>query len=154
MFQQIESLDQQLFLRLNGFHCPWGDEMMWIISSKWLWIPLYLFILYQLFKTYKKEFLRILALIIIVIGLSDWVSSGIIKNSVKRYRPSHNTELAAQVHVYRYADGSEYRGGNVWFCLVACRKLFCHCHPCFFISSTEIKTLGLAVFMGNRSCIQ
>jgi undecaprenyl-diphosphatase len=128
MFQQIESLDQQLFLWLNGFHCPWGDEVMWTISSKWLWMPLYLFILYQLFKSHKKEFLHILVLIIIVIGLSDWISSGVIKDSVKRYRPSHNTELASQVHVYKQADDSEYRGGTYGF-------VSSHAANCFAIAT-------------------
>ena len=128
MFQQIESLDRQLFLWLNGFHCPWGDEVMWLISSKWLWIPLYIFILTHLFRTRKKDFLRILALIALVIGLSDWISSGVIKDSVKRYRPSHNTKLAPQVHVYKHADGSEYRGGTYGF-------VSSHAANCFAIAT-------------------
>jgi undecaprenyl-diphosphatase len=115
MFQTIESADQSLFLWLNSFHGSWGDETMWLISSKWLWIPLYLLIIFKLFKSYKKELLKIIALIIIVIGLSDWISSGVIKTVVKRNRPTHNTELASQVHTYIQADGSEYRGGKFGF---------------------------------------
>ncbi len=115
MFQTIESLDQSLFLWLNSIHSSWVDEIMWLISSKWLWIPLYLFILFNLYRSYKKEFIKIIALIIIVIGLSDWISSGVIKNSVKRNRPSHNTELSSKVHVYIQSDGSEYRGGTFGF---------------------------------------
>ncbi len=115
MFQLIESIDQSLLLWLNSFHNGWMDEIMWIISSKWIWIPLYLFILFKLFRTYQKQFVRIILLIIIVIGLSDWISSGVIKNSVKRYRPSHNTEISQNVHLYSYSDGAKYQGGTFGF---------------------------------------
>ena len=54
-------------------------------------------------------------LIIIVIGLSDWISSGVIKNSVKRNRPSHNTEISQNVHLYSYSDGAKYQGGTFGF---------------------------------------
>lgn len=115
MFQFLEVIDLSFFLWLNSFHCPFVDEVMWVITSKWLWIPLYLWILFNLIRTYKRGFLKILILIVVVIGLSDWISSGVIKNSVKRYRPSHNTEISNQVHLYKFADGSEYKGGMYGF---------------------------------------
>lgn len=115
MFQLIESFDQSLLLWLNSFHNNWVDEIMWIISSKWIWIPLYLFIFFKLFKTYQKQFLRIILLIIIVICLSDWISSGVIKNSVKRNRPSHNTEISQNLHLYSFSDGGKYKGGTFGF---------------------------------------
>jgi undecaprenyl-diphosphatase len=115
MFSYFESLDQSLFLWLNGFHSSWGDEVMWIISSKWIWIPLYLFILFKLIQTYKKQIYKILLMIAVIIALSDGISSGIIKDSVKRYRPSHNTEISNQVHVYTEPNGNEYRGGQYGF---------------------------------------
>ena len=115
MFSYFESIDQSLFLWLNGFHNSWGDEVMWIISSKWIWIPLYLFILFKLIQTYKKQIYKILLMIAVIIALSDGISSGIIKDSVKRYRPSHNNEISNQIHVYTEANGNEYRGGQYGF---------------------------------------
>jgi undecaprenyl-diphosphatase len=115
MFQYFESLDQTLFLWLNGFHNSWVDEIMWVISSKYIWIPLYIFIFIQLLHAYKKQVIRIILMIIVIITLSDGISSGIIKDSVKRYRPSHNTQISSQVHVYTESNGSEYRGGQYGF---------------------------------------
>ncbi len=111
----MEAIDQSLFLWLNSFHCSWLDEVMWLVTSKWLWIPLYLFIIFNLFKYYRPHFFRVLILCCIVIGLSDWISSGIIKKSVKRYRPSHNTEINAEINLYSLPDGSKYKGGTYGF---------------------------------------
>ena len=54
-------------------------------------------------------------MIAVIIALSDGISSGIIKDSVKRYRPSHNNEISNQIHVYTEANGNEYRGGQYGF---------------------------------------
>lgn len=115
MIAKIESLDQILLLWLNSFHNTWVDELMWAISSKWLWIPLYAFIIYKLINTYKKESIRVFALIILTIALSDGISSAVIKNTFKRYRPSHNTEISSKVHVYTHSNGEQYRGGTYGF---------------------------------------
>lgn len=115
MIAKIESLDQILFLWLNSFHNTWADELMWAISSKWLWIPLYALIIFKLINTYKKESIRVFALIILTIALSDGISSAVIKNTFKRYRPSHNTEISPKVHVYTQPNGEEYRGGTYGF---------------------------------------
>mgnify|MGYP000985160289 CR=1 FL=1 len=49
-------LDQQLLLYLNSLNSPFWDQVMYIISGKFTWIPLYLAILIYLGKTYKRRF--------------------------------------------------------------------------------------------------
>lgn len=102
-----EHLDQQLFLLLNSFNSPFWDQVMWIISAKLTWIPLYLMILIALGIRYKRKFLVLLLLIIIAITLSDQLSV-MIKNIVQRPRPCHEPAIEAMVHTVKEKCGGAY----------------------------------------------
>jgi undecaprenyl-diphosphatase len=103
----LEHLDQQLFLFLNSFNSPFCDRLMWIISAKLTWIPLYLAILIALGVKYKRKFLILLLMIIIAITLSDQLSV-LIKNSVRRPRPCHEPAIEGLVHIVRGNCGGAY----------------------------------------------
>lgn len=100
-------LDQQLFLFLNSFHSPFFDEVMWIISARVTWIPLYIAILVALGIKYKKKFLIIILMIIIAVLLSDRISF-YIKNGVERLRPSHEPAIEGLVHIVKGYSGGLY----------------------------------------------
>ena len=68
------------------------DEVMILISSKWFWIPLYIFILYTLYKTFPKDFLKILLSLGILIFLADFGSVQLFKEIFQRARPCHLLE--------------------------------------------------------------
>ena len=38
-------LDRTIFLFLNSMHSPFFDKVMWTLSLRTVWIPLYLFII-------------------------------------------------------------------------------------------------------------
>ena len=52
---KIISWDQQFFLWLNSFHADWLDPVIYLITKTQFWIPFYLFLVYLIFKNYKKE---------------------------------------------------------------------------------------------------
>ena len=68
------------------------DEVMILISSKWFWIPLYIFILYTLYKTFQKDFFKILFSLGILIFLADFGSVQLFKEVFQRARPCHLLE--------------------------------------------------------------
>jgi undecaprenyl-diphosphatase len=103
----LERLDQQLFLFLNSFNSPFMDQVMYAISSKLIWIPLYLAILIYLGINYKRKFLVILLFIIIAATLSDQLSV-LIKNLVLRLRPCHEPALEGLVHTVNGECGGLY----------------------------------------------
>ena len=111
----IESLDRALLLLVNGAHTPVLDQVMWALTNALTWIGLFGALTYLLFLYYRKNGWKILLLIALSIGLSDQISSHIIKPTVKRPRPTHNVEIQDQIHCHQYADDSEYRGGNYGF---------------------------------------
>jgi undecaprenyl-diphosphatase len=103
----LERLDQQFFLLLNSAHSPFFDQVMYAISGKVIWIPLYLAILIYLGVKYKRKFLIILLFIILAATLADQVSV-LIKNYFLRLRPCHEPALEGLVHLVRGECGGLY----------------------------------------------
>jgi undecaprenyl-diphosphatase len=46
MIDTLESIDRAIVLAVNGWNTPWLDEVMWWISARITWIPLYLLLLF------------------------------------------------------------------------------------------------------------
>ncbi|MEI6754667.1 MAG: phosphatase PAP2 family protein [Paludibacter sp.] len=104
----LKGLDTQLFLLINGLHSPFFDNFMWIVSTKFSWIPLYLSVLYLLIRTHKKESIWIILSIVLSIVISDQLASGLLKELVKRLRPSHVDDLKSVIHLVKGYEGSLY----------------------------------------------
>ena len=68
------------------------DQLMILISSKWFWIPLYLYILYLIYKNYKESFLKILFSLGLLIFLADFGSVHLFKEVFERARPCYFLE--------------------------------------------------------------
>ena len=89
---------------------------MWVISGKITWIPLYVFLIYfGLQKLGWKKGLLYVGCVLLAVGCTDFICSGIIKELFQRYRPSHNLLLTDSLHFYEFEDGSVYQGGEYGF---------------------------------------
>ena len=105
---RILQWDEQLFLWLNGFHAPWLDPVMLLITKTVFWLPLYVVLAYLIFAHYKKEGWFILAGIGLAILLSDQITSGLMKPLFARLRPSHEPHLHGWVHIVNGYEGGLY----------------------------------------------
>ena len=104
----IDSLDKSLFLFFNGMHSSFFDGLMYAISAKLTWYPLYAAVIYVIIERWKKEgVIAILAFILCLI-IADQLSSHLIKELVKRPRPSHAEDLKGLVHLVRDYTGGAY----------------------------------------------
>jgi undecaprenyl-diphosphatase len=104
----LEQLDQQLFLFLNSLNSPIWDKVMYAISGKFIWIPLYLAILIWIGSKYKRKFPVILIFVIIAVTLADQVSVQFFKNIFHRLRPCHEPALQGLVHLVKGECGGLY----------------------------------------------
>ena len=100
-------IDQQLLLFLNSLNSPFWDRMMWIISGRVTWIPLYLAILYVLAFRYRRKMYILVLMIAITVAAGDRISV-LIKNTVKRPRPCHEQLLEGKVHIVNGKCGGMY----------------------------------------------
>jgi undecaprenyl-diphosphatase len=104
----IEQLDQQLFLFLNSLNSPFMDQVMYAISGKLIWAPLYISILVYLGIRYKRKFILILLFIILAVALADQTSVQLFKNTVQRLRPCHEPALEGLVHLVKGECGGKW----------------------------------------------
>ncbi len=103
----LERFDQHLFLLINSSNSPFWDKVMYAISGRLIWAPLYVAILIFLISKYKRKFLIILIFIILAVTLSDQFSV-LIKDIVQRIRPCHDPVLAGLVHLVNNECGGLY----------------------------------------------
>ena len=118
-------LDKNLFLELNSYHAEWLDSIMIYVTETLVWIPLYLFIAYWIFRIYGKKGVLILVCIALTILLADQITSSFMKPFFARLRPTHDPALENVVHIV-----NGYRGGKFGFA-----------------SSHAANTFGLALFI-------
>jgi undecaprenyl-diphosphatase len=116
MIDWLEEIDGRLVVLLNSFHTPFLDEFMWFVSARITWIPLYLFLLWFV---YKRQGIKVVALffglIIVTVSLADFISVHGFKEVFLRYRPSHNLSIQNKLHYYKQVSGEFYRGGTYGF---------------------------------------
>jgi len=93
--ENIIHWDKALLVYLNSMGCPRFDVFWLYITSKWLWIPFYiilLFLIYRKYCNFRKGFLLVLILIALGVVVSDQIAN-IFKYGVQRLRPCHDPEL-------------------------------------------------------------
>lgn len=116
MIDFLEHIDRQILLFINGYHNPFTDVIMWVLSGKIIMIPLFLLPIFVLRKTYNWKGLVMVALCIgLTILISDQLSVHLFKNVFMRYRPSHNLEIGPLLHYYEFKPGELYKGGQYGF---------------------------------------
>lgn len=143
MIDWLESIDRNIVLFVNGFHTPFLDEFMWIVSAKLTWIPFYLLLLLLFFrKTSWKQAGIFLLVAIAAVGLSDFISSQLIKDTVMRYRPSHHALLTEKLHFYTFDDGEVYKGGMYGFVSSHAANFFAVCTFAFLALRVYYPKMG------------
>lgn len=105
MIDHLINLDTELFIFLNSIRCGLCDFLMWWASSRLIWIPLYLVLLYMMWKKYKSSFWILLLTIALMVLTTDQLGN-LFKNGFARLRPTHNPDLEGIVN---YLNG--YKGG-------------------------------------------
>jgi len=93
MIEKIIEFDKQLFLFLNNLGCEKFDPFWLAITNKFVSIPLYLLIIYMLYKKYNLNFWIPILFIIILIFIVDQGSVHFFKNNIERLRPCHEINL-------------------------------------------------------------
>jgi undecaprenyl-diphosphatase len=109
VIESLVKVDHQIFFFLNGLHQSWIDTPMTLISTRWLWIPLYAYILFLMYKKYGTGTWIILLCAMGLILFSDQTAN-VFKALVQRYRPTHNPSFGHLVHIV-----NDYKGGTYGF---------------------------------------
>ena len=108
----LEEADRGLLLLINGHHAPMLDSLMWMVSGRLTWLPLYVLLAAMLFR---RECLRrglmAAVMITVMIVAVDQLCASVIRPLVCRLRPSNpDNPVSALVTVV-----NGYRGGRYGF---------------------------------------
>lgn len=109
MIEFLESLDTKLLLAINGCNSPLFDNFFYYISQTLVSLPIYIFVIWNLFVLYKN--MRgwiVLMAIILSVGLSDLISVNFFKEVFLRFRPSHNLLIQDSLHYVKNYKGGMY----------------------------------------------
>ena len=121
MLERLIHIDTEILLAINACHASWADTLMWIISAKTTWIPLYLLLIVLLVYRYRqpapttvKWLQKVPACVVMIltivaaVGLADFIASGILKDWVARPRPSRVPELEGVLHLVNGYKSGRY----------------------------------------------
>lgn len=107
--ESLEALDRSAFLAINGWHAPWADQPMLLVSEMVTWFPLYLFFLFLIQRRFGWNGLWwSIPVIGIMVLCSDKGSVLLFKENVQRLRPCHEPSLDGLVHLVKEGCGGLY----------------------------------------------
>lgn len=116
MLDWIQHIDHSLILLINHANTPFLDQVMWIVSGKLTWFPLYLLLFILVYRKYSlKAAIWFTVFGLLAVGFCDAVTTYGVKYNVMRLRPSHNPVLTAQLHYYAIDAHNLYKGGSYGF---------------------------------------
>lgn len=107
MIEILNQVDQSWLLWLNGHHSPFFDRLMYFISGKYEWIPLYVILFALLIWKFRWKTIWIMVAVIVLITLSDQLAN-VFKEGVKRFRPCKDPEIGHLVHLVNNYCRSSY----------------------------------------------
>ena len=112
LLSMLKAMDTMVFLTVNSHHNAYFDSVMWLVSGKLIWVPMYVSLFFVLLKNYSyKVVFAILLAIGVVILFTDSFTAQVIRPWVCRLRPSNlDNPMSSMVHI---VDG--YRGGTYGF---------------------------------------
>ena len=112
LLSMLKAMDTMVFLTVNNHHNAYFDSVMWLVSGKLIWVPMYVSLFFVLLKNYSyKVVFAILLAIGVVILFTDSFTAQVIRPWVCRLRPSNlDNPMSSMVHI---VDG--YRGGAYGF---------------------------------------
>ena len=123
--EKIIECDKELYLFLNNLGNPTWDPFWLIITDKWTAIPLYIFLLYLIFRKFGLKGTIITAVIIALLITATDQLANVFKHGFERPRPCR------QEGVMEYA-----------------RYIAVRCGRFGYFSAHASSSIGLAVFVG------
>lgn len=89
VLQWVMDVNENLLLLGNGFHTSFLDWLMWTVTGKWIWAPLYFMLAMLMFRRAGREKSIIcLSFIALMILATDQTCATILRPAFKMLRPS------------------------------------------------------------------
>lgn len=95
----IFEADKQVFYYINSvLHATWLNKFMLLMRDQNTWIPLYLFVLYKIYKISPAATLPFLIFSALTFAITDYSSASVIKPIVARLRPCYDADVSVKMY--------------------------------------------------------
>lgn len=112
MIEKILEIDQRLFVFLNGLGSETFDGFWLWITNQFAWIPVFIIILYLVFKHLGWRHAVLIVLVIAaLITLTDQTTN-IFKKGFERLRPVNNSEIADLIRAVQTRSSFSFFSGH------------------------------------------
>ena len=112
MLDKLLSLDTQLFVFLNGLGSETFDGLWLFITKQSNWTPLFLLLLYVIYKKLGvKQTLFLLLFVAVLITITDQTTN-LFKNGFQRLRPCNNPEINTLIRVVKSSKSFSFFSGH------------------------------------------
>jgi undecaprenyl-diphosphatase len=105
MIEGLMQLDLIVFDMINGVKSVVLDQIMIWLSDKYIWIPLYAFLIYKLVKKYGRQFWLPLVCVLLTFAFTDQFTASFMKPFFQRLRPCHDESISDIVVVVTRCGG-------------------------------------------------
>lgn len=138
--EEIVQEDKKVFLFLNNLGNSSFDQFWLLVSSTWIWVPLYIIFCYFLYKNYKlRSLIFILVFVAIGVTVSDQLA-GVFKHGIQRFRPCHDPSLQSYMRIVKC-------GGKFGFYSAHASNTFFLAAYLSILLKKKIKWLPYAIFV-------
>ncbi len=112
MLEKLLSLDTQLFVFLNGLGSETFDGLWLFITKQSNWIPLFLLLLYVIYKKLgAKQTLYFLLFVALLVTITDQTTN-LFKNGFQRLRPCNNPEINSFIRIVKISHSFSFFSGH------------------------------------------
>lgn len=112
MLEKILTLDTNLLIYLNSLGSTQYDRFWLGITNQLNWLPLFLLLLYVIFKKLgTKQTLYLLLFIALLLTFTDQVTN-LFKNGFQRLRPCNNPEINTIIRVVKKSNSYSFFSGH------------------------------------------
>ncbi|TDD78697.1 phosphatase PAP2 family protein [Flavobacterium caseinilyticum] len=112
MLDKLLSLDAEIFVFLNGLGSETYDGLWLLITKQSNWIPLFLVLLYVIFKNLgAKQTLYLLLFVAVLVTFTDQ-SANVFKREFHRLRPCNNPEINSFIRIVQIRNSFSFFSGH------------------------------------------
>lgn len=149
---KIIQKDQELLIYLNALGTEYWDSYWLIATNKLPWLPIYLVVLFLLFRYYKwKKTLAILLLVALLVAFSDQLVN-LIKIGFHRLRPNNDPAIQNIIRVVKNVGGYSFVSGHATTSFAVTTLIIAtlrnHFKPVYFILVWPILFTYSRIYLG------
>jgi undecaprenyl-diphosphatase len=112
IIEKILEKDKELLVFINALGSEQWDSFWLFVTNKFTWIPLYILLLYLLFKHYGwKKALTLVLLVALLVTFADQLVN-LIKNYFQRLRPNKDPGLKNIIRIVKNSQDYSFVSGH------------------------------------------